>query len=63
MTGLPTAAYTVRGGEDVDEDQFYCELGDACGYWGGPTEDDAVLLFVDTALPAVTGIDIVIAPP
>ncbi|MHC5010221.1 MAG: S8 family serine peptidase [Planctomycetota bacterium] len=60
---LPPAPYFVFAGQDLDGNGFFCEEGDACGYYGGPTEEEATTITVDGTTP-VPGVDIILfAPP
>lgn len=43
---LAPGAYKVMGGTDLDGDGFICESGDACGWHGGATEEEATVLEV-----------------
>ena len=63
LRGLPTSSYLLQGGEDLDLDGFFCEPFEACGWHGGPTEQDAVsVAFVPGTAP-VRGLSIQLIPP
>ncbi len=57
--GVAPDTYTVRAGTDVDEDGFFCEVGDACGNFGGTPATP----FAVAAGARVTGVDVVLTPP
>ncbi len=38
---LPSGDFQIEAGQDLDGDGFFCEAGDACGWYGGPTEAEA----------------------
>ncbi|MDJ0973243.1 MAG: S8 family serine peptidase [Planctomycetota bacterium] len=63
LTELPAARYLIRAGEDLDEDTFFCEPADACAWFGGPTENDAIPVQVETDEPAIVGLDVFLVPP
>lgn len=63
MTDLPAGTYHVRAGQDIDRDGFYCEAGDACGWWGGPTEAEATDLVHVPGEPAPPPGDVFLIPP
>lgn len=44
LRGLPPGTYVIKAGDDLDADGFFCEPGDVCGWFGGPTEADALPL-------------------
>lgn len=44
LGGLPVATYRIKGGDDLDADGFFCEPFDLCGWHGGATEAEALLL-------------------
>ena len=39
---LPAGGFQIQAGQDLDGDGFFCETGDACGWYGGPLEEDAL---------------------
>ncbi len=41
---LLPGTYKLMAGTDIDGDGFFCEGGDACGWFGGPTEAEAALV-------------------
>lgn len=63
MTELPAGTYHVRAGQDLDRDGFFCEAGDACGWWDGPTEVEAIDLVHVPGEPAPLPVDILLFPP
>lgn len=63
LTELPASRYLLKAGEDLDQDSFFCEPGDACAWWGGPDEADAIAVPVEADEPAVGGLDIRLVPP
>ncbi|MEZ6008913.1 MAG: S8 family serine peptidase [Planctomycetota bacterium] len=63
FTGFGPGTYNVRAGEDIDRDGFFCEPSDACGWWGGPTLDDATDLGVVPGDPVSAPGTITLAPP
>ncbi|MFV1958233.1 MAG: S8 family serine peptidase, partial [Planctomycetota bacterium] len=44
---LDAGSYRIEAGQDLDGDGFFCEKGDACGWYGGPTEADAQVVTID----------------
>jgi len=60
--GLPPGDYTLRAGEDLDGDGFFCESFEACGWFGGPLESDAVPVPYVEEEPAIKGLGILLAP-
>ncbi len=63
VRGLPASEYLLQGGEDIDNDGFFCETGEACGWHGGPTENDAVAVSFVPGADAVRGLSIRLVPP
>lgn len=63
MRNLPEATYLLQAGEDLDRDGFFCEGADACGWHGGPTEDEAAAVEYVPGEPAVRGLSITLRPP
>lgn len=63
LTGLAEGNYLLKAGEDLDEDTFFCEPADYCGWWGGAVEPDASPVGVQSDGPAVTGLLIELFPP
>ena len=62
---MPSGAYRLIGGEDRDRDGQVCEFGDVCGWYGGPTIDDAIGIDFVAGEPPQVGLDIfaeVLAP-
>lgn len=57
--GVAPGDYTVRAGTDLDGDGFFCEVGDACGNFGGTPATP----FAVGAGVRVTGVDVVLTPP
>jgi len=60
--GLPPGGYTLQSGEDLDGNGFICDSFEACGWFGGPLEDDAVSVPFVTEEPAQKGLGILLAP-
>ncbi len=65
LRGMPAASYRLQAGEDLDRDGFFCEVADACGWHGGPTEADAIPVEFVPNEPVVSGlsIDLSLTPP
>ena len=61
--GLPAADYRIQAGEDLDADGFFCEIGDACGWHGGATRDDAVVVPYVPGSPAIEGLTVTLRLP
>ncbi len=62
LRGLPPAQYHLKAGEDLDADGFFCQPGEFCGWFGGPTEADAQPVgFVEGEEP-VTDLDVQLFP-
>lgn len=57
--GVAPDSYTVRAGTDLDGDGFFCEVGDACGNFGGTP----ATAFAVPSGTRVTGVDLVLTPP
>jgi len=60
--GLPPSDYTLQAGEDLDGNGFICDSFEACGWFGGPVEGDAVPVPFVLEEPAVKGLGILLAP-
>ena len=43
---LLSGNYKMMAGTDLDGDGFFCEGGDACGWYGGPSESQAQVLYL-----------------
>lgn len=63
ITGVPESSYMLQAGEDLDEDTFFCEPADHCGWWGGALEADAISVPVLLDQPATQGLHILLFPP
>ncbi len=63
IRGIPEATYHLQSGEDIDFDGFFCESFEACGWLGGPTQDDAIAVPFVPDEPAVKGLSIELKPP
>lgn len=63
LRNLPAADYLLQAGEDLDDDGFFCESADACGWHGGPTEFEAVPVPVVPNQPVIQGLSIELLPP
>jgi len=59
----PAGAYRILGSEDVDGDGFFCEPGDSCGWYGGPSEADALVVDYDPDATAALGLNLTLRPP
>jgi hypothetical protein len=59
LRGLPPLTYLIKSGDDLDADGFFCEPADLCGWYGGPTEDDAIPMVLLNGT-AFTGIDVTV---
>ena len=58
LEDLPTGNYAIFAGTDMDNDNFLCDAGEACG--GFRTLDGVERVSVDPQTnPAVTGVDFV----
>jgi serine protease len=62
MTGLPAVSVRIRAGEDLDDDGFYCEASDPCGWYGGTTEEDAAIVPVNPT-GVTDGLDVFVRGP
>ncbi len=60
--GLPAGDYTLQAGEDLDGNGFICQSFEACGWHGGPHEEDAVPVPFSDEEPAVKGLGISLLP-
>jgi serine protease len=61
MLTLRPGVYVVRGGEDANGDGFFCQAGDACGWYGGTSHETAAPVLVD--LGVTPGIDFDVSEP
>lgn len=59
---LGSGTFELQAGTDLDGDGFFCESGDSCGWYGGPTEADAVPVTV-SGDETFFGADIRLYPP
>ena len=62
LKGMPAGIYRLRAGEDLDGNGLYCEPGEACGYFGGPTEGDAVPVEHRVGEDVKQNLDILVVP-
>jgi serine protease len=60
---IPVGDYVLNAGEDLDGDGFICELADACGWHGGPTEADAIPVPFVEGEEALQGLSILLMGP
>ena len=60
---LPAGIYLLQCGEDLDDDGFFCEPGDWCGWYGGTSEASAAPLTYSPTEVAQTDLGIVLQPP
>jgi serine protease len=63
LTNFTAGTYILKAGEDLDEDNTYCEPSDACGYYGGPDAGSALPVFYDPANPPTLGLDVFLTGP
>jgi len=59
---LAPGDYEIMAGVDMDGDGYFCEVGDACGWYGGPLEANATIIPVtrDEVFPDA---DVQLYPP
>jgi hypothetical protein len=58
LRSLPASDYRLQAGEDLDNDGFFCEISDACGWHGGPTEVEAISVPFVPNQPVIRGLSI-----
>ena len=63
LTNFQAGTYILKAGEDLDEDNTYCEPLDACAYYGGLRPTDAVPVFYDPTSPPTLGLDVFLGTP
>jgi serine protease len=59
---LDPGSYKVMAGTDLDGDGFFCELGDGCGWHGGATAPEAVVVELERD-ETVFDVDVTLTPP
>ena len=63
IQGMPAATYRLRAGEDLNRNGVFCESGEACGFFGGLTEGDAVPVPFRPTEAVRDDLDIRVVPP
>ncbi len=63
LTNFSAGTYILKAGEDLDEDNVYCEPFDLCGFYGGLRPVDALPVFYDPASPPTLGLDVFLGRP
>ena len=62
LRNLMNGDYRIKAGEDRDGNGLFCQEGDSCGWYGGPTEPDSILVPFEGETPATNGLDIFVVP-
>ena len=62
MPAVTSGSWKIQAGEDVDGNGFFCGAGDACGWYGGTSEEDAEIVEARRGEP-VQGLDVWIERP
>jgi len=63
LRNLPASDFRLTSGEDLDLDGLFCEGADACGWYGGALQGDALLVPYIPGVPAIRGLGITLSPP